>query len=346
MQEQCTVSKHLTHDESKSNMDTGRRVRNLLFWLCGWIIICLWWKWHSWLPSKGVPHDGQGLLPAHHHSHALTYTHTHTSSNRHTHIHLHTPTHMQSSAVSATRRMLSSHTQRGQDFHHKIISREWSHTEPLSPKQPTSSDKNVTKCTVSSFGQIHQNVTTARLTHLTPYISVRFHHLVLFWHQSPAHHWCTYAHLSVTQCYKRKLIWVSQSAAECFIRHTVVCVHSALSPLFSLALSLRPARRTICLFRFTLTIDHFGESRHNDSNAYCISAGLQGLFTVSTRCGPHSGYVCMLGFQEPYANTEWEGSHLVIQHSVYEWVRLHSISMQPQHTSWKLACACVCECVC
>lgn len=35
-------------------------------------------------------------------------TYTHTSSNRHAHIHLHTPTHMQSSAVSATRCMLSS----------------------------------------------------------------------------------------------------------------------------------------------------------------------------------------------------------------------------------------------
>lgn len=30
---------------------------------------------------------------------------------------------------------------------------------------------------------------------------------------------------------------------------------------------------------------------------------------------------------------------------VYEVVRLHSISMQPQHTSWKLACACVCVCL-
>lgn len=31
----------------------------------------------------------------------------------------------------------------------------------------------------------------------------------------------------------------------------------------------------------------------------------------------------------------------MIQHSVYEWVRLQSVSMQPQHTSWKLAFACV-----
>lgn len=53
----------------------------------------------------------------------------------------------------------------------------------------------------------------------------------------------------------------SQSAARCFIRHAVVCVHSALSPLFSL--SLWPARRALRLFlllfflHFTLTIDHF-----------------------------------------------------------------------------------------
>ncbi len=256
MHQQYTVSKHRTHDESKSNRDTGR-VRNLLFWLCGWVIICLWWKWQSLMAAQQRRTTWWARLASSPPPLTLTDIHTHTSCNRHAHVHLHTPTHMQSSAVSATRRMLSSHTQQGQDFHHKIISREWSHTKPLSSKQPTSSDKNVTKCTVSFSGRIHQDITTARLTHLTPYISVRFHHLVLFWHQSAAHHWCTYAHLSVTQRYKRKLIWVSQSAAECFIRHTVVCVHSVLSPLFSLALSLWPARRTICLFHFTLTIDHF-----------------------------------------------------------------------------------------
>lgn len=86
------------------------------------------------------------------------------------------------------------------------------------------------------------------ITLLTPYIRIQFHHHVLFWHQSAAHHWCTYVHLSVTQHYKRKLIWVIQSAAEYFIRHTVVCVHSALSPPFSLMLSLRLGRRTLCLF--------------------------------------------------------------------------------------------------
>lgn len=83
--------------------------------------------------------------------------------------------------------------------------------------------------------------TSASLTRSTPYISVQFHHLVLFWHQSAAHHWCSYVHLSVTQHYKRKLIWVSQSAAECLIRHTVVCVHSALSPLCLFGFSLWPA---------------------------------------------------------------------------------------------------------
>lgn len=48
---------------------------------------------------------------------ACTVTHTQP------HTYIHTPTHMQSSAVSATRHMLSSHTQQGQDFHQKIISR-------------------------------------------------------------------------------------------------------------------------------------------------------------------------------------------------------------------------------
>lgn len=125
-------------------------------------------------------------------------------------------------------------------------------------------------------------------------ISAQFHYLVLLWHQLAAHHWCSYVHLSVTQHYKRKLIWVSQSAAECFIRHTVVCVHSALSPLFSLVYSLWPAPRTVCIFHFTLAIDHFGEScqSHTDSNLYCISAGLQSRFTVIMGCRPHSAYAC------------------------------------------------------
>lgn len=153
--------------------------------------------------------------------------------------------------------------------------------------------------------------------------------------------------LRTSQRYRtlQKEVGLSQSVS-CRVfhtSHTVVCVHSALSPLFSL--SLRPARRTICLFLcFTLTIDHFGESCHSDSNAFCISVGLQSCFTVSQSVGPIR--LCMLGFQEPYANTKWEGCHLMIQHSVYDLVRLHSISIQPQHTSWKLACACVCERVC
>lgn len=208
---------------------------------------------HSWLPSKGVPHDGQGLLPAHHHSNI----HIHTSSNRHAHFHLHTPTHMQSSAVSATRRMLSSHTQQGQDFHRKIISREWCHAEPHSAisKQPTFSDYKKKWLNV----QHHSSEKFIRMLALhdwhAAYISIQFHHRVLFWHQSAAHRWCTYVRLSVTQRYKRKLVWVSQSAAECFIRHTVVCVHSALSPLFSLAPSLCGQHRE--LFAFSLLYSHY-----------------------------------------------------------------------------------------
>lgn len=75
-------------------------------------------------------------------------------------------------------------------------------------------------------------------------------------------------------------------------------------------------------------------------------AGPQNCFNASTGCRPRLACACTLGFQEPCANTEWEDCHLMIQHSVYEWVRLQSVSMQPQHTSWKLAFACVCSCIC
>lgn len=85
-------------------------------------------------------------------------------------------------------------------------------------------------------------------------ISIQFHHLVWFWHQSAAHQWCTYAHLGVTQRYNRKLIWVSQSAADCFIRHVFVFVYSALSLLGFSFLSLRPVQPTLCLFHIILTI--------------------------------------------------------------------------------------------
>lgn len=237
-----------------------------LFWVSGRIIICLWWKWQLLMAAQ----QRWARLA----SSPLPLWHTHTFSNRRVHVHLHTPTLMQWSAVSATRRMLSSlthtHTQARPGFP------PWNYQQEMKPYRTTlhylhtahviQYKKNLTDCTVSSFGQTHPDVTAAWLTHLTPYNSIQFHHLVLFWHQSAGHHWCTYVHLSVTQCYKRKLIWVSQSAAECFIRHTLVCVHSVLSPLFSLALSLRPAQRTLRLFRFTLTIDHVGESCNHDSN--------------------------------------------------------------------------------
>ena len=152
--------------------------------------------------------------------------------------------------------------------------------------------------------RIPKYVTTAWLTHLTPYISAQFHHLVLFWHQSAAHHWCSYVHLSVTQRYKRKLIWVSQSAAECFIRHTVVCVHSGLSPVFSLAPALRTPRRTLCLFSlYSHYWSYFWWVTPQWLKCILYFGRLQSCFTVSTGCRPHSACVCMQGFQEPYANT-------------------------------------------
>ncbi len=197
----------------------------------------------------------------------------------------------------------------------------------------------MTACTVSLLGHIHQNFTAAWLTH----ISVQFRHLALFWHQPAA---ASLMHLRTSQCYptlQRKLIWVSQSAAECFIRHAVVWVHSGLSPLFSLALSLRPVRRTLCLFFALLSLlITFGESCRGDSNTYCTLAGLQSCFTVRKGCRPHSGCACMPGFQEPYANTEWEGriwwsSTLFMSEWDYA---------QSQCSHFLETCLCVCVCVC
>lgn len=131
----------------------GGRVRNPLFWVGGWIIICLWWKWQSLLAAQQRRTTWWARLA----SSPLTLWHTHTSSYRH--VHLHTPTHIQSSAVSATRCMLSSHmhtrahtnthtkTLKDQDFHHKIISRERSRIKTthtlLSQNSPHPLVKNV-----------------------------------------------------------------------------------------------------------------------------------------------------------------------------------------------------------
>lgn len=97
----------------------------------------------------------------------LAYTHSRTVTDKRTSTYTHL--HMQSFAVSATRCMLSSHTLQGQDFHHKIISRERSHAEPHSPisEQPTSSDKFVSECTVSFLRQVQWDTATATLMVLT-----------------------------------------------------------------------------------------------------------------------------------------------------------------------------------
>lgn len=166
----------------------------------------------------------------------------------------------------------------------------------------------------------------------------QFHHPARVGHQSAAHCQCSYVDLSVTQHYKRKLMWVSQSAAECLIRHTVVWVHSVLSPLFSLSVFLWPEAFFFC---FTLTFDHLV----SHATLTQIHTVPKKSYRAVSHCklkgvGPtwaHMHVACVLAFsfQEPSANTEWEGRHLMIQHSVYEWARLHSISKQPQFTSWK-----------
>lgn len=114
---------------------------------------------HSWLPSKGVPHDGQGSLPAY----LQCDIHTHTSSNRRAHIHLHTPTHTQSSAVSATRCMLSSlcrtHTKARISTIKLSAGQEAipNHT-PLSPSSP----HHLIIIPLNSVAQILQDVTAVR----------------------------------------------------------------------------------------------------------------------------------------------------------------------------------------
>lgn len=133
---------------------------------------------------------------------------------------------------------------------------------------------------------------------------------------------------------------VSQLQSVSYVTLLPVCIQPYRLSSLSAA-----STENFVFFRFTLTIDHLGESCHTDSNAHCISAGLQSRFTVSTGSRPHSGYVCTLCFQEPCANTEWKSCHLMTQHYVYVWVRVHFTSMQLQHTSWKLACMRVRVCV-
>lgn len=227
-------------------------MRNLLFWLSGL-------NYH--LPLVKVTH---GCTAKAYHmmgkvcfQPTTTHRHKHTSRNRHTCVRLHTPTHTQSSAVSATRPMLGSHTH----AEARISTIELSAGNEAVPDlylrgSPHPLIRNVTACTVSLSGQIHQNrrvidtLTSLLQRPIAPPSTV-------LTSVSSA----SLMHLRTSQCYPtlQKEVDLSQSVS-CRVFHTshaVVCVHSALSPLFSLALSLRPARRTIHLFRFTLTIDHF-----------------------------------------------------------------------------------------
>lgn len=136
---------------------------------------------------------------------------------------------MQSFAVSATRCMLSSHTLQGQDFHHKIISRERSHAEPHSPisEQPTSSDKFVSECTVSLWSggtqplqrwrSLHQRLISPSCTVLTSVSSASVMQLRTF------------------QCYpmQQKEVDLSQSVS-CRVFHTSYCCLCAFSLIASL----------------------------------------------------------------------------------------------------------------
>lgn len=236
----------MTHIEAKNNRvmwperDTGRKAE----WETGgWIIDCLWWKWRLWLPSKDTGRDGQSLLPVRHRSER--HTHTHPGTDMHTYAHLHTCSHL----LSALRDACWVHTHnKARISTIKLSAGKEAEPHSTISEQPTCSDKNWTKCTISMSGQNYLEVTTALLTHTT------------HWHQRSISLSCTVVtsvssappmQLRTSQCYptlQRKLIWVSQSAAECFIRHTVVCVHSALSPLFSPVYSLRQAPRTVCIF--------------------------------------------------------------------------------------------------
>lgn len=97
MQKLCNMKKnhvkwmYLTHNEFKRKRNQRQRVKKSAS-----LSPRVENDSHPWLPSKGGPHDGQGLVPAHNHSAIHTHTHTNPVMDTHTHSNLHTPTHLMS----------------------------------------------------------------------------------------------------------------------------------------------------------------------------------------------------------------------------------------------------------
>lgn len=156
-------------------------------------------------------------------------------------------------------------------------------------------------------------------------------------------------HLRTSQCYPtlQKEVDVSQSVScgEVHTSHCCLCASSLIASLLTCALSRCGQCWELCLFHFTLTIDHFGESCQNESNAYNASAGLQYWLTLNTRCRLHFIYACFTSRNPMLISSQmaviWQSGTLFM--SAWDYAR--SLCISP-HTFWKLACTCMCVNVC
>lgn len=146
-------------------------------------------------------------------------------------------------------------------------------------------------------------------------------------------------HLRTSQCcptLQKEVVWVSQSAAECFIRHPV---HSALSPH---SRSLCGQHWALCLFSLlSLLIISVSHAKLTQMHTvFQLSR-----FTVSRESRPRSGYMWKLGFQEPCANTERRLSS--DDPALCLWVSVTTLHLNAATANFLETCLCVCvwECV-
>lgn len=163
-----------------------------------------------------------------------THTHTHTSSNRH--VHLHTPTHTQSSAVSATRRKLSSHTQTRPGF---PTEKSWAAKEKTeTPKTALSYPQVPTHILLITNAFVVRPVDSLGLKPPASFTRVNS------WHQRSVSPSCTVVtsvsgaslmQLRTSQCYPtlQKEVDLSQSVS-CRVSHTSHCCLCAFSLIASL----------------------------------------------------------------------------------------------------------------
>lgn len=173
-------------------------------------------------------HSWQPSKSASHDGHGSLPAHSHT------HTHTQTYTHVMSAHAEFTREH--------EDSHQKVISREWSHSDSHAIYLRRYRG-------MKTLNSLHQHPVSPPCAVLTSVSSASL------------------MHLRTSPCYPtlqkgRGCESVSQ-LPSCLLRHTVVCVHSALSPLSSRSHS--PCGRHGRLFfffffflsHFTLTIDHF-----------------------------------------------------------------------------------------